>query len=309
MAALVTLSATAVVWFVVTALVALVSGRVVSRVDAAPSADRAAALFCLRVMPFVASFAIAFGIVLPLFLWFEPGNSDERVPVSLIVAAVFGCGLVAQVLWRASVGVRATRTLARRWQTEGRVVACDTPFPVVAVDQPFPSVAIVGFRRPVLFMSTRVLCECPPDELRAMIAHERAHYDARDNVKRLLLRMCPSIPGRSSRLDEAWQRAAEEAADAAAATVPEQALSLAQALVRVARLATTAAAIAPVSAFYEAGDIEARVRRLLKPIQRPAAKHPSSGWFVTAGVLAVGSIAAVAPAIHQAMEATLAWLP
>src|SRR5262249_11427509 len=158
----------------------------------------------------------------------------------------------AQAVWRGAAGVRATQRLSRRWQAEGRVVTYDTPFPVVAVDQPFPSVAIVGFLRPVLFMSTRVLREGSPDELRAMVAHERGHHDATDKVKRLVLRMCPSIPGRASRLDEAWQRAAEEAADAAAASVPEQALSLAQALVRVARLATSAPAAAPVSAFYEA---------------------------------------------------------
>ena len=64
-------------------------------------------------------------------------------------------------------------------------------------------------------------------------------------------------------LDRAWSRAAEEAADAVAvAGNPGFALELAQALIRVARLAPTPQAPALASAFYLGGSIESRVRRL-----------------------------------------------
>ena len=311
MAALVTLSAVAVIGAIVSVAVAVLSRRLARRAERRAPAVCAAALFRLRVLPLTVALPGAFGIVLPLFIWFEPRETHERIPVTLVASALFALALLTRAVWRAARGLSATRALSRAWRAKGqRLDGYQAPLPVFAIDEPFPVVAVVGVRRPVLFIATRVLAECSDDQVRAMILHECAHIDARDNLKRLLLRACPDFsPGRQ--LDEGWNRASEEAADAAAATrVPALTVSLAEALVRVARLAPVTRLDAPVSAFYPGGSVEARVRRLLEgsaTTASPATWDPPIICLVA--TLSAAGLITAAPAIHQAIEATLAWLP
>jgi beta-lactamase regulating signal transducer with metallopeptidase domain len=216
---------------------------------------------------------------------------------------------------RAFAAWSATSRTTRAWQRTGRridplTLGVETAIPVYAIDELFPMVAVVGIVRPVLFVSTRVLTECSADEVRAIIAHESAHVETRDNLKRFVLRACPDFVGVGDRLCRAWASAAEQAADLAAISArPGCALDLAQALIRVARL-TAPVAPALASAFYPGGSIEVRVRRLVNPpIETPAPVVLHSWMVVLAAVVLVACVASAAPAVHQAMEFAVRQLP
>jgi beta-lactamase regulating signal transducer with metallopeptidase domain len=201
----------------------------------------------------------------------------------------------------------------RVWLARGRRVdGFDAPMPVFAIEESFPTVAVVGFSHPVLFIAERVLRECTPDEVRAMVLHECAHVTYRDNLKRFLIRACPDVLRRNSALDRAWTSAAEEAADARAAGGDRAfALELAQALIRVARLAPCATTLEVASAFYLGGSIESRVRRLVEPADSLPDPSRALGCVLactTAGLLG-GLIVLGAPAIHQMMETAVRVLP
>jgi len=312
MASLVTFSAASLMFALATVAIALLPDFVTRRITSQAPVVRADALLRLRLLPAGAAMIGAVGLVLPLFVWFEPVNTEERVARTLILGGVIGATLLSVAVLRGVRSLGATARLARVWRASGRpLTGCDAPFPVFVVDEPLPAVAVVGFRRPELFISAQVLRDCPDEEVRAMIAHECAHVTSRDNLKRLLLRVCPGMGSASRALDRAWHRASEEAADALAASrFPELALPLAQALVRVARLMPVHTVDAPVSAFHPGGDVEVRVRRLLQP-PAVADLHVFRRRLVWSAAIAVAvaAVIASAPSIHQLMEVTVRWLP
>jgi len=254
--------------------------------NARPPSGRAASLLWLRLLPIAGALAFAAAMVLPTFLYYEPANTDEPLTVTMMLIAAAGLGLVAA----------------------GGIRIAHPGLPAFVIDEPFPTVAVVGALRPTLFVSERVLAECSAEEINAMVAHERAHVAAYDNLKRLLLRGCPRLPFAAA-LESAWSAAAEEAADAAAAAGhPDRRFDLANALIRLARLAPEPNLPAGISAFYPGGGIETRVRLLLNPDQ-PARR--SYRWLLAAAGAATIAAAfiASAPAIHAAMEALVRVVP
>jgi beta-lactamase regulating signal transducer with metallopeptidase domain len=277
--------------------------------NARPPSGRAASLLWLRLLPIAGALAFAAAMVLPTFLYYEPANTDEPLTVTMMLIAAAGLGLVAAGGIRIARTWAATARLAQRWRGSGRPAADLAPgLPAFVIDEPFPTVAVVGALRPTLFVSERVLAECSAEEINAMVAHERAHVAAYDNLKRLLLRGCPRLPF-AAELESAWSAAAEEAADAAAAAGhPDRRFDLANALIRLARLAPEPNLPAGISAFYPGGGIETRVRLLLNPDQ-PARR--SYRWLLAAAGAATIAAAfiASAPAIHAAMEALVRVVP
>jgi Zn-dependent protease with chaperone function len=293
------------------ALLAWASRAIPARLDGYAAASRAALLFRLRLLPAALAVVCAFGLALPIFVWFEPRDTDEPVSRTLVAIAGVGVLLLLRGAWRALAAWRATARTRRAWQAVGRLVPDrDAPLPVFAIDASFPIVAVVGVRRPALFVAERVLAECSRDELTAMIAHECAHVRAADNAKRFAARACPDLLGDASAMHRAWLAAAEEAADAeAAASRPNRAADLAQALIRVARLAPMAAPQL-ASAFYAGGGIERRVRRLVDPSGERNVPVRFSGPLVCAAAFTlVAAAIAAAPALHQIMEALVRILP
>ena len=290
--------------------VGLAAPAIARRVDAYSPADAAAALFRLRMLPGALAIAIAFALVLPVFLVYESRGTVERAPLSLTLVAGIGAALLLRGGWRAFAAWRATRGVVRDWRRRGRrVEAFETPLPVFAIEETFPTVAVVGVARPALFIAERVLRECPADEVRAMLHHECAHVAKRDNLKRFLMRACPDFLGAD--LDRAWARAAEEAADAAVvAGNPRSSIELAQALIHVARLAPAPEAPILASAFYLGGSIESRVRRLVEPPPATQARQRLGGVVALAAGIGSGAAAvATAPAIHRAVETLIHFLP
>jgi hypothetical protein len=312
LAAAITFASFAAIVCVMSLASRLTAPAIARRVEEWTPVSRAAGLFVLRVLPYATGLVAAFGVVLPMFLWFEPSDTQESLAATLAIAAAAGALWLAHGACRGLIAWRATRLLARRWRAGGRrLETFDVSVPVFAIDETYPLVAVVGFRWPELFISRRVLDACPPDEVRAMVLHECAHISAADNIKRLVLRACPDLWPATPALETLWARAAEEAADAAAAASrPALRIDLAQALVRVARLATGAHRPLPASAFYLGGSIESRVKRLLDP-----AEPETRGGLpvpVLSAVFALGAVltlTAFAPAVHNVIEAIVRFLP
>jgi beta-lactamase regulating signal transducer with metallopeptidase domain len=310
----ITLSCFAAVATAMSAIITVAAPALARRVERYSAVSRAAWLFRLRLLPAACATVCAFGVALPIFLWFEPrDNSDETFARTLVVAAVAGAVLLVRGACRAAAAWRATGALRREWQARGRrLQTVDAPIPVFAIEESFATVAVVGFARPTLFIAERVLRECTMDEVRAMVLHECAHVTHRDNLKRFLIRACPDALRRGGALDRAWTRAVEEAADArAVGGDPGSALELAQALIHVARLAPGASRLEVASAFYLGGSIESRVRRLVEPADSLPDPSRPLGCVIacTMACLVAGLVVLAAPGIHQFMEAVVRALP
>ena len=310
LALVVSLSAFALASLALSAALSAIYPSIARRVGRFAPRDRASILWELRLAPAAGAVVFAFGLVLPTFLVFEPRETREAVSITLASLAVGGAALLVLALGRGFRAWTATRALERRWGAGATPLPPGPGLPVTVIDDVFPTVAVVGVTSPRIYVSRRVVAECSPGEVRAMFAHEIAHVTARDNLRRLVMRLCPDVIWVRAALERAWACAAEEVADAVAAGASEEGrLDLAQALVRVARLAPVASEPVPVSAFYLGGSIDARVRRLLDPGREPS-RH--AWWSWAAALVSLSLLAtfiAGAPTVHQAMETLIHHLP
>lgn len=303
-------SAFAVSSIVLSAVFSMGYPLIARRLERLGPVTRAAALWRLRLAPSTAALLFAFGFVLPTFLAFEPRDTSEPLSITLAVLGSAGAAMLAIAALRGARAWAATRALERRWAAASRGWDGDAPLPVRVISDPFPTVAVIGLVAPRLYVADRVLAECPAPELRAMIAHESAHVAARDNLKRFAMRVCPDVLWVRAPVERAWASAAEESADAvAAAGSPERRLDLAQALVRVARLAPAAARTMPASAFYLGGSIESRVRRLLDGATEPAPGTAFARAIAAVAIAVAATLVISAPALHQTIEALVRHLP
>ena len=139
-------------------------------------------------------------------------------------------------------------------------------------------------------ISRKVMSALSADQLAAVLRHERAHRRSRDNFKRLLILLAPGIlplfRGFSG-VEQAWARVAEWAADDfAVAGDSHRSLTLAAALVRVARLGAVPATPVMVTSLMPSGiDLSARVDRLLHFV--PSTAKPGRAARLLSGVAGV----------------------
>lgn len=308
----ITLTGFAVLSIVVSMIVSAAAPVAAERLQRYSAASRAALLFAMRMLPVTIAACAAFGVALPVFLRYEPRTTDEPLARTLLLFGACGAAMVAGGVYRAVRALKTTNAVARAWRLAARPLdGFEAPVPAFAIEASFPTVAVVGVTRPALFIAERVLRECSDEEVRAMVLHECAHVSTRDNLKRLAIRACPDLVGAGGALDRAWASAAEEAADAAAVSRrPAAALELAQALIRLARLAAEPRTPELASAFYLGGSIEARVRRLVDPSAAPDAYGPlACRMLIGTGLATLAALSLAAPHLHQAMEALVRHLP
>ncbi len=233
---------------------------------------RAALLFAVRVLPVVASIVITFAFVVPSFQLLEPRSFD--VPEG-IGALPLGLGLCALLLiaWGSfrviAAQVKTSRVVAR-WLEGSHPLAIgltsrqelDTAAKNVTFCARYdaPPLTLVGVHNPKVLISKSTLALLTPVELQIALKHELAHMRSRDNLKKLIFRLCPS-PGMTE-LENTWSQAAEFAADDAAVSNMDDAIDLAAALVKLSRLVTVDASQVCTVGFVT-GSISARVARLL----------------------------------------------
>lgn len=319
---------------IVAALLVAATWRVLAvRASSAPQAiaDR---LFVLRLTPVAAALCVNV-LVMTAFLMFEANRHAEPVGPAVLTCAAAGLLLIAGAAARTVRAARAAASLRRQWPLaaarplghtrDARHIGSETghsplqtgdvldscPVQVVRADTPFPVVALMGVFRPRLIIASGVIDACTPAEMAAVIAHEMAHFESRDNLRRALFVLCPDVLAWSRRplaMERAWTEATELAADdRAAGDSAARRLDLASALVKVARLAANATVPPlPSSALFRGGPVADRVRRLVEPPDKAAPPLPI-GSLGCAAVLVIAPLALprVLPPLHEVVEAAI----
>jgi Zn-dependent protease with chaperone function len=251
--------------------------------------DAARLLLAVRLLPATLSVLVVGGICIPSYLWLEP-ELREEIGTSCLAAAILGTSLWIISSARGLRGMmRASRHSrdCRRFGRPGGLAAVGLPIWVLNTQAPL--FALVGVFRSGVVLSDVVVNRLTPAQLGAALRHEEAHLRARDNLKRLVLLLTPSLlPGFHGfqEIERGWARFIEWSADDEAVSGDSQrSLSLAAALVRMARLGGSA--VAPLTATFvsDCGEVSTRVDRLLSPA--PAAPLTGVRPAVVTGALAL----------------------
>lgn len=306
-------------FFVLNAVLTLLV-RAVSRFALAYCAarsPRAAAriLFTLRMLPATLAALFVFGLCIPSYVWLEPAVTAEQVGPLCAVLGILAAS-ACSISFARSVSVlvdsfRFKRACASCHQ-ETRLPGL--PASLFVLESPSPVLAMSGLLRPRLVISRAVLDALSSEELDAALRHERAHQASRDNFKRLLFLFAPDFFPFTRTLSEIelhWSRFIEWAADDdAAAGDSHRAVSLAAALVRVARLGPSRGLpVLSTSLLACNHDLSARVDRLLQPATARQPRSARRGWriagfvFFGAALLSTALLSPLALAsVHNLLE-------
>jgi Zn-dependent protease with chaperone function len=297
-------------FFVVNASVGLATGlasrAVIRLAEAMRPRSAACFLFAARVLPCVLGAGAVLFFCVPSYLWLEPQSYSERMGWVCLTLALLGAAGWLGSFARVARALAASVHFRRAWQEAGCTIRLEESSMAVIVDKEAPLLVLVGLFRPRLIVSNTLLRSLSLEELRVALLHENAHRDSRDNLKRLVLLLAPTpIPFFRvfSPLEQSWAKLSEWAADDEAVSGDSRrALSLAAALLRVARMGA-----APRLSFLHTSlcagdhDLSARVDRLLRvqPLQTKPLPRARS--------VAVGSILGTAAciALFLAWPATL----
>jgi hypothetical protein len=301
------------------ALMAAMASRAAIRI-AERMRPRAAArlLFALRVLSVVLGSVVLLGFCVPSYLWFEPQGIPERAGLACITLAGFGAAAWILSFTRAARAIFVSKQCNCMWRRAGRKARLPgEDSNAVIVERGVPLLALAGVLRPRLIISEGVLRALTPEELTVALDHENAHRGSRDNLKRLLLLLAPDplpfIPS-FSLLDRAWMKLSEWAADDEAVQGDSRrALTLAEALLRVARIgAEPRLTFLHTSLVAADHDLSARVDRLLSLEPARFESRPREGFLAGGAILlVVGSLAALLlwPAslssVHRLLELVL----
>jgi Zn-dependent protease with chaperone function len=237
-------------------------------------------LLALRLLPCSLGIGAVLALCVPSYLWLEPHASSERIGWACLTMAVLGAAVWLVSLARVTRAVAFSVRFNRAWQNTGRETLLRGESPkAVIVERDVPLLTLAGVLCPRLVVSRAVLRSLSAEELDLALQHEKAHRISRDNLKRLLLLLAPApIPllRSFSSIEQSWAKFSEWAADDEAVRGDShRALSLAAALLRVARIG-----VPPRLSFLHTSlcaddhDFSARVDRLLH-VQPPPANPPS----------------------------------
>ena len=267
-------------------------------------------LFALRIFPLVSAAVITAAFTVPSFLLLEPRAIDEpmgQIPLALGLCGTF-LGIFGVV--NAALAVRRTARTVAAWTDQSRPVETPSPIPVLRISRVVPAMTAAGIIRPKVLLSGAAESLLTSAELQTALNHEVAHVRRRDNLKKLLLRFI-AFPGMSG-LETAWLEATEMAADDAAVSSAREALDLAAALLKLARLgpADTAAGLTAALVQSPVKVMNARVERLLAwTDERVVPQHTSSPWYgLTAGIATVALFAVTYSQLLARVHTATEWL-
>jgi Zn-dependent protease with chaperone function len=281
------------------------------------SADGAGAALTLRLLPATLSVGTVIALVLPAFAWLEPfgrAARGERLGLTALLLASGGAALLALSVCRGGRAVVLTRRRMRALHGEAvRATGLTSAAPIFVSESPVACVVLDGLVRPRLFVSRSVVERLTREELDRAVAHELAHHRAYDNIKRRLLAFAPDLVSGSRlarELETAWKHGAELRADVAASRGSEtQAVALASALIKVARLAEGRPQVdLGRAAFHDGAPVAERIRILCTRTTNPLAgggkvRGLLLGAAVTAMLLAaIPNASSVLPAVHRVTE-------
>ena len=305
----------ALAWFLVVNIT--VSALVAHAAKRSRPTHSAAYWFRLRILPGGTALLFVAAVFAPSYWRFEPRDTMEGFDVTVVVSAALAGGLLAAaavrglLAWcRAAASARALIRVARPLPMAGAVVRA------YEVDAEPPLMALAGVLRPRLLVTRGLMNALSAEELAACVAHEVAHARARDNLKRLAMRVAPDVLSGTTTaraMERRWAAAAEHAADDAAGRhgiITRWAL--ASALVKIARLIPEGPPLTdPISPLVGGGEIASRVRQLLDD-RAPAPAAGRTG----ARVASVGALVTIAALygpllqiVHDATELLVHSLP
>jgi Zn-dependent protease with chaperone function len=227
-------------------------------------------LFVLRIAPAAVTLFLVLGFCVPSYVWLEPDIAGERVGLACLLAAALGVAVWSASLLRGMVSVLRTRRYIRRCGS-ARQASCvgQGPQELLVMNNTAAVMAVAGVVHPRLVVSQDVMDALSDEQREAAFRHEAAHGVSRDNLKKLLFLLSPDVlPFVSSltALERSWARFTEWAADDAAVDGNQnRALSLASALVRVAKLGVQPTPSYLLSSLVDNdSDLVTRVDRLLR---------------------------------------------
>lgn len=197
--------------------------------------------------------------------------------------------------WAAVSALRHSRSIARTLESVASTGGVGSR--IVPVDE--PQAFVVGLIRPRMYLSQGLLRTADPRDLESVMEHERSHIQRRDPLRRLVasLGLAFHLPGIASAIERRLAATQESAADADAARVLGDPPRVAEALVKLARLR---AARLPLAVGLLGGDLEFRVRELLRPTTRP--DRPAPVLLIAVATTGFAAALLVADPIHTAFE-------
>lgn len=283
------------------------------RADNWRAGTRAGVIFALRVMPMTIATLTIIGLILPAYVLYEPASSGETIGWKMmIVVAVSAAGLIAAI-GRIVASWWRTRRLRAEWESLSTRIDLDgIDVPVYKMRHPYPVIAVVGTFRPKVFLAESLLADLEPSELAASIAHEIGHIHSRDNLKRLVMRVCGDLLvfRFATSLDRAWSDSVEIAADEYAAETGGRnvALELASALIKIGRATPDQAVWAtPLGSFLISGrsaSLKTRIERLLRlsETDAPRPMHRPRAVVATLVIAGIFLVLGATPLFAQTLE-------
>src|SRR5450755_108543 len=215
-------------------------------------------LFGLRIAPASLSLFMVAGFCVPSYLWLEPHITGERVGWLCLTAALLGASA-----WAVAI-VRGMNAVVRTERYVGRIQCANTDHvDVVVVNDATAIMAMAGVMQPKLVVSKSILAALSEGQKEAAFRHEAAHRSSHDNLKRLMFLLSPDVVpfvAGLAGLERGWMKFTEWAADDDAVDGDQdRALSLASALVLVAKLGVRSAPAYVLSSLMDDGsELETR---------------------------------------------------
>jgi beta-lactamase regulating signal transducer with metallopeptidase domain len=272
-------------------------------------------LFLLRIFPLALTLLAVLAFCIPSYLWLEPEATGEKVGMLCALMALLGVALWVPALRRVIGAVRGTNRYLSNCERHGRRITMPgEDSPALLLADRAPVLAVAGIFRQRLLISRRVLHELSSEQRQAALRHEHAHRSSGDNLKRLLILLAPdAIPfvATFNGLERAWSKFTEWAADDEATEGdPERALTLASALVRVAKMGSRPRAnVLSCSLVGGSRELSERVDRLLRPQPKPDKPVKEmirllggAGTLVAAAVALITLWPGSLSLVHQALE-------
>ena len=243
------------------------------------SIPSAAFLLGIRVSPLIAALGLVALFTLPSFLYLEPRFSSEAISAGALAVAAAGAALLLAGIFNSTRAlVKTSRFIAGCMEHSLRLETASS-ICIYQVPSQDPLLVVAGVWRPKLLISSGTLALLDSDEIEAAIQHEIAHVNRSDNLKKLVLHCC-AFPWLGS-LEYEWLKATEMAADDAAADNKRTAISLASALIKMARpcvrMRTPELGMTLVP--ENGAAVSARVERLLSEISPASKKQDRVMWW------------------------------
>jgi beta-lactamase regulating signal transducer with metallopeptidase domain len=267
------------------------------------------------MLPLTLTLMAVLAFCIPSYLWLEPEATGEKVGFICFLLAVLGATIWTLAIVRVVHAVRGTARYLHRCEQEGQQISVPgETAPALLLKDRSPVLAVAGVVHPRLVISRRVMRGLTPEQINAALSHERAHRSSGDNLKRFLILLAPDVlPFMRGfvTLERTWARAIEWAADdQASAGDPRRALSLADALVRVAKMGNKPQLSYLSSALMaDDHDLSERVDRLLRP--QPIPEKPAreliplvsgAAGLIAASLVVVLLWPASLSMVHRALE-------